>query len=497
MPNVYADRRAFRVYLAGCLLASWTAGCASAPEGDRHVQRPEVAPATQPSASLVLGETRVQPMYRQLLAVDLPTVVRVASARAIDVREARERVKSAEGRYEAAVEALFPVVAPTFAWQHLDGVNQNANGTLVSTNFSNLVPAVTLQWIVNPGRVYYDIVASRRRLDATREQERASELDTLRVAANQFYDLVLAQATVAVAQQSVRQSEEALRLTARRVRAGTALAADESRARASLAGRRQDLILALNNFYQASVALTVTLHLDATVTLVPGPSAIAQSTLVRDDLPIDQAIATAVEHRPDLRSARSLLAAAKADTGAVTWGALGPQLQAAYSAGALRTEVGGQTLGPHEQQKASASAGFALGLSTFGQVKAANANARAAALDVERRLDQVRAQIVSAQQDSAASALLIPIASEQVAAAEEALRLAQANVTAGTMLLLDVLQAEDELDNARLRYARAVAHYNQSQVRLLAALGLFDLNSITPPATQPAGQSPPGTAEAG
>src|SRR4029079_15060014 len=103
------------------------------------------------------------------------------------------------------VEALFPVVAPTFAWQHLDGLNQNANGTLVSTNFSNLVPAVTLQWIVTPAGVYYDIVASRRRLDATREQERASELDTLRVAANQFYDLVLAQATVAVAQKSVRE----------------------------------------------------------------------------------------------------------------------------------------------------------------------------------------------------------------------------------------------------------------------------------------------------
>jgi OMF family outer membrane factor len=426
-------------------------------------------------------------MYTQLLAVDLPTVVRVASARAVDVREARQRVKSAEGRYEAAVEALFPVVSPTFAWQHLEGVNQNASGTLVSTNFSNLVPAVTLQWVLNPGRVYYDIVASRRRLDASRQQERAAELDTLRAAASEYYDLVLAQAKVAVAQQSVAQAEEALRLTGRRVRAGTALAADESRARASLAGRRQDLILALNSFYQASVTLTLTLHLDATVTLVPGPSSIAQTTLVRDDLPIDQAIATAVRYRPDLQAARTLLAAARADTGAVTWGALGPQLQAAYTAGALRTEVGGQTLGPHEQQRASASAGFALGASTFGQTKAANANARIAALDVERRLDQVRAQIVSAQQDSAATAMLIPIAREQVAAAEEALRLAQANVNAGTMLLLDVLQAEDEVDNARLRYAQAVARYNQSQVRLLAALGLLEVNTIVPPpSTQPA-----------
>src|SRR3954469_4465297 len=133
-------------------------------------------------------------MYRELLAVDLATVARVSMARGIDVREARQRVHSAEGRYESSVEAIFPVIAPTFAYQHLEGVNQNASGTLVSTNFTNLVPAVTLQWIVNPGRVYYDILASRRRLDASREQERAAELETLRVGAEQFYDLVLAQA---------------------------------------------------------------------------------------------------------------------------------------------------------------------------------------------------------------------------------------------------------------------------------------------------------------
>ena len=404
-------------------------------------------------------------MYRQLLAVDLPTVARVTVAQATDISEARQRVRAAAGQYESSVEVLFPVIAPTFAYQHLEGMNQNASGTLVSTSFYNLLPAVTLQWIVNPGRVYYDIVAARRRLQASAEQ---------------YYDLVLAQAKVAVAQQAVAQAEEALRLTARRLRAGTALASDESRARASLAGRRQDLLTAVNGFYQASVALTETLHLDPTVTLVPGAREIAQTTLVREDLPVEQALAIAVRYRPDLQSARTLLAAVKADKGAVSWGALGPQLQAAYTLGGIRTDVGGQVFGPRQQQKASASGGFALGLSTFGQVKTAGANVRIAAIDIERRLDRLGAQIVSAQQSSATSAMLIPIAQEQVQAAEDALRKAQANVNAGTMLLLDVLQAEDEVDGARLRYVQAIAQYNKSQVKLLAALGLLDVTALTP-----------------
>jgi outer membrane protein TolC len=75
---------------------------------------------------------------------------------------------------------------------------------------------------------------------------------------------------------------------------------------------------------------------------------------------------------------------------------------------------------------------------------------------------------------------LIPIAREQVEAADEALRLAQTNLKSGTMLLIDVLQAQNELDAARLRFADAVIRYNQSQVTLLAALGLLEKSSLQP-----------------
>jgi len=64
--------------------------------------------------------------------------------------------------------------------------------------------------------------------------------------------------------------------------------------------------------------------------------------------------------------------------------------------------------------------------------------------------------------------------------AEEALRLAQSNLGVGTALTVDVLQAEDALNDAQLRYASAATAYNQSQVNLLAALGLIDSVSLTP-----------------
>ncbi len=67
-----------------------------------------------------------------------------------------------------------------------------------------------------------------------------------------------------------------------------------------------------------------------------------------------------------------------------------------------------------------------------------------------------------------------------MASAEEALRLAQRNLGAGTALTVEVLQAEDALNDAQLRYANAATAYNQSQVNLLAALGVIDRVSLTP-----------------
>jgi outer membrane protein TolC len=50
--------------------------------------------------------------------------------------------------------------------------------------------------------------------------------------------------------------------------------------------------------------------------------------------------------------------------------------------------------------------------------------------------------------------------------------LTKENLKAGTGLTIDVLQAVDTAEQAQLRYATAIIGYNQSQINLLAALGL-------------------------
>ena len=132
-----------------------------------------------------------------------------------------------------------------------------------------------------------------------------------------------------------------------------------------------------------------------------------------------------------------------------------------------------QTYSFSDQQRATAVAGWRLSLSTLGDLKTAKASEQQALVRFERILDEVRAEAVAATLAARTYTQLIEFAKQQVASAEEALRLSQANLQAGTMTTLDVLQTQDAATQARLRFAEAVVRYNQAQVRLLAALGLI------------------------
>jgi outer membrane protein TolC len=476
------------MYGAALLLPCLAAGCATEPSSPEGTP-PSVMPSDQPAAdALHLDGSQVGPMYSEMLAIDLQNVVQVASAKNIDIEEARQRVVASRGQLESAAASVFPIIAPSVVLDHVQGVNSSFTGQLVGVNFTTLQPAVLVQFLLNPGRVFFDVIASKKRLLAAEQQERFVVMETIRRSVVQYYDLILAQSRISDARAAVDEAEELLRLTRLRLNAGTGLPADDLRAQADLAGRQQNLAIALNSFYQASITLASTLYLDATVTLVPKPDHLAPTRLVREDLGIGDMLAIAAQWRPDLQGAKSAAAAAAADTKSTLWGGLSPQLQAGYQFGGITSEASGQNFPLQEQQQANASVGWFLSPTLFGQVKTARATEQEAALETEQRLEEVRAQVVRSAQDSATNAKLIPIAKQQVTAAEEALRLAQENLGTGTALTVDVLQAEDALNEARLRYANAVTSYNQSQVNMLAALGLIDSGSLV--AADPASPAP-------
>ena len=533
--SIHGPSRLRLLMPAGVAAMALCVGCRSPRSVTTLPERPDVAPVEQPQLGepLQLDASQIKPMYTEMLAIDLPTVVRVAAAQNFDIRQARQAVEANRGRYQSAVGGAFPALVPTALFEHVEGTVRATEGNLVGVGFNTFQPSVAIQWVVNPGRVIYDIVAARKRLSASEHQERAVILETLRQSAVQYYALVLGQSRVSAAHQGVAEADELLRINQLRRRTGTGVMADEMRAEARLAERRQDLVSSLKNLYDASVALAVTLHLDSSVTLIPSLTELPPVQLVRPDLRIEEMLDIAVAFRPDLESVRTLVEAAAADRGETWWSGFGPEFAISYQYGGITghannivpaegipgnlivnptSTTGGfssnpvinglakegllrgsrrldgrrdRTFGFSDQQRVRAGVGWRLSLAAFGNLKTAKALEEQAIIEAQRLLDQVRAQVVTAVQAGVANDQLIALARRQVVSAEEALRLSEVNLRAGTMTTLDVLQAQDAATQARLRYAEAVVRYNQSQINLLAALGLLEEQSLDSFASRP------------
>lgn len=449
-------------------------------------RHPDVSPGFQEHGSNAIDvpSSPIPPMYTEVMAIDLGSVVQLARANNIDIQDARNRVEMRKGGVEQSVGSAFPVLSPVALFEQVDGSVRATEGNLVDVDFRTSQAYALVQWIVNPGKVYYDILAARKRLLASQYAQRAVVLETMHSAAREYFELVLTQQGVATAHQVSLESDEFLRLAQSRVGSGTGLAADEMIARAEVAGRSQDLVLAINAFYQASVALARTLDLDPTVTLVPQEIRIEPITLVRDGLSIEELLDLALEHRDDLKSARELLAAARAERKAASWNAFGPTIQGGYQTGGISGSADHVNGGPdqnfdeHSQERLSAGVSWRLTLASLGEQASARAGRDSAVLAVERRMAAVRAEVVSAHVEGKARFELIDRAYEQLIPAQEAVRLARAGFSAGTLTALEVLHAQSVVAQACDRQAAAVIGYNRAQVDLLAALGLLDESSL-------------------
>ena len=293
----------------------------------------------------------------------------------------------------------------------------------------------------------------------------------------EFCDIVLAKAQVSAGQQAIKDAEELLRINRLKLKTGTGLPVDVLRAEAELALKQQTLLTALNGFYNASVALTITLHLDPTVMLVPRKGSMRETTLVREDLPIDTLLVTAVQYRPDLQAIRTLLAAAEADTSATTWGGLGPQVLASRTFGP-KPPAHATPDTEYRQSIYTAGGGFNWSLATFGRIKTATANANIAGLEVDRQLEQVQG---AGRYCSAGEHHRKEDHPDRAARSDFVRRgaaLDPKDLQTGTGLTLDVLVAADAAYQARLHQASAIVRYNQAEINLLAALGPIDQANV-------------------
>jgi len=406
--------------------------------------------------------------------IDLPTALRLAGAQNLDVKIAQEQLAEAKANHQSAVLQFFPWISPGITYRRHDDNIQDVEGNIIDVHKYSYAPGAALGIQLELGDAIYRSLAAKQTANAAGHAVDAQRQESVLAAAERYFGLTLAQGAVGVALDAVRIASDYEKQLAGAVEVGMAFKGDLLRARVQAERNRFGLRQAQEQQRVAAARLAQVLHLDPSVELVAQDSELVPLTLLATNAALDSLVQETLASRPELKQSQSLTAAARDYKNGAKYGPLIPALGAQAFWGGL----GGGRRGIEDelgaQQDYLVGASWRVGpggLFDFGRVRSAESRFNIAELHHTKLGDELTRQVVEAFTRWQSLADQLDNAKRVLAAAEEGLRLAQQRKEFAVGVVLETIQAEQDLTRARLEYLRSVAEFDKVQYQLQRAVG--------------------------
>jgi outer membrane protein TolC len=314
-----------------------------------------------------------------------------------------------------------------------------------------------------------------------RAQIAASEADLRANVESQFLRVFEAQALEQIAGSSVHELGDQVTVAKARLASGVITQADLLRIEVAVANAEQQALEAHSQGVTSRAQLFAAIGLSpvdaAELTLIAPEARLAAVRAKGSSPSLATLMPLARDHRPELARQAHLIQAADRQVGSRTYALLPDiDLEGAY----IRTD--GQLFAPPNSAYLGIKANWAIwewGASDL-QRKAAAVQADAARRDEEMLARQIEAELSAslAQGDAARGA--VGTAEKAVASAEEAFRVTDAALKAGTATTTDLLESQSALSQARLNLTRAQYDLVLSDVALAHASGSVGVAGLAP-----------------
>jgi len=222
------------------------------------------------------------------------------------------------------------------------------------------------------------------------------------------------------------------------------------------------------------VTLAQFLHLDSRVALVPQDAGLAALTLFSTNASMNDLVEQALRSRPELKQSQAFLAATHSAKNGAVYGPLIPSVGAQVFGGGLGggPDSGANNFGPEGD--------YALGLSwrigpgglfDSGRIHASKARLAAARLADSKLKDEIISQVVAGFVRVKSTAAQIQLAEHNLNTASETLRLTRERKQFGVGIVLEDIQAQQAVTQARSDFVSAMADHNKAQYALNKASG--------------------------
>jgi outer membrane protein TolC len=407
--------------------------------------------------------------------IDLPTALRLAGARNLDIQIARQSLNEARANHQSAVEQFFPSVAPGIGYHRRDGVAQAVpSGVISDAHFQSYSPGASLTAQIPLGDAIYNSLAARQLVKVSDQALETQRQNTILSAAQGYFDLVKAKALADVVREAIQVSQEYQRQLHEAVGAGIAFRGDELRVQSQTEHYRITLEQALEQERMAGVNLAQVLHLDSTIALAAQDTGLAPLTLVTTNAAMSSLVEQALRLRPELKQSQAFLAASRAIRNGAVYGPLIPSIGAQVFGGGLG---GGPDGGPSDF---GAEGDYTVGLTwrigpgglfDSGRINASKSRLASAQLAEAKLKDIIVAQVVASLVRMNSTAAQIHLAERNLGTSTETLRLTRQRKQFGVGVVLEDIQAQQALTQARSDYVTAVAEYDKAQYQVTTVTG--------------------------
>ncbi len=401
----------------------------------------------------------------------LDQAVALALEHNYQVLRARERLARQAGQIQEVKSQIYPQIGVEGGYRRTYDESSLDSGfsQLVSPQVTNNYAAKTTlrQLVFSWGKVSSAVEIAEASLQQAREDQGSAERDVKLQAHGAFYELLLSQRLVEVAEERLAQRERVLDVARKRFEAGVVNEFEVIRARVDVANARTPVIQSLNRVRQAKARLNNLLARDQAAP-VEAEGELEHVPLAQ--LTLEQVVARAVAQRPELAALRvgreiaekSLTIARAEDK---------PEVNLAAEYGFATEEF--EHLNPdRERWAAGVTLNFPLfdGWRTRGLVAQARSQVRDADLAVAQLREAIHLEAKVALDDLREAEEIIRASSLNIEQAEKALELAETSYRYGVAIILDVSDAQLALTVARLDHATALHNYMLAKARVLSVM---------------------------
>jgi outer membrane protein TolC len=406
--------------------------------------------------------------------IDLPTVLKLAGAQGIDVEIAEAKLREARAAADGTTWALFPTISPGIGYRNHTGQAQSFAGPVSALNKESVNAGATLFLSLDLGEAVYRRLAAKQTAQAAAHGLAAQRQQTVMQATLAYFDLTKSHHAVTLLDDSVKVSKDYHAQIGKAVQLGLAFKGDEIRAFAQVSRLELRLSQAKDQRRADAARLAQLLRLKITEGLMPADDRPLPLSLVDGRRKLDELVKGALANRPELMEAGALHDAAHHQDDAAKYAPLYPTLGAQVFAGGL----GGSTSSARRDFANSTDTYVTLswkfgagGIFDSSRTAGAEARLRQSQLAETKTRDEVVRQVVEAQSHITYLGQQLKITEDGIRSAEQGYKLSLGRQQFAVGIVLEALQSQQDLIQARLDYAMTVGELNKAQVRLKTAAG--------------------------